>query len=113
MILYSSKIYIAKMSIDKIVKSNLNKKELEEKKKRKEDSIRKYQRSEKYKEYRRLLNKKNAYNKMKNYIDEYTEDDIDDIIEFDRHTVTDMRTVFKNKYGNNIYLKYISKSKYY
>ena len=97
---------------DKSIKSNLNKKELQQKNKRRaeeiKETVRNYQRSDKYREYRRLLNKKNAYNKMKNYIDKYTDDNIEDIVEFDRHTVKDMRTVFKNKYGNAIYLKYIS-----
>ena len=98
---------------DKSTKSNLNKKELQQKNKRRaeeiKETVRNYQRSDKYREYRRLLNKKNAYNKMKNYINKYTDDNIEDIIEFDRHTVKDMRTVFKNKYGNTVYLKYISK----
>lgn len=67
-----------------------------------------YQRgNEKYKEYKRMLWKKNVYLKIKNYVDKYTDKDIDDIINMDDYTSREMRTKFKEVFGKKIYDRYI------
>lgn len=60
-----------------------------------------------YKEYRRNKWKKIIYDKMKTYIEQNTDDDIDDIIDED-DDIGEMRKQFKKKYGVKIYFRYIS-----
>lgn len=70
--------------------------------------LKKYQQtSEHYKEYIRMKVKKALYSKMEDYINEYTDDVVEDILDFDLSS-KDLRIKFKETYGNKIYYKYIS-----
>lgn len=66
-----------------------------------------YQRkSEYYKEYRRNKWKKLIYDKMKDYINEYTDDVVNDVIDED-DCVQELRKKFKEFYGTKIYYEHI------
>lgn len=79
----------------------------EEKKQRQKEANDKYQKSDKYKKYKRNFNRDKVYDRMANYIENYTEDSPESILDKDDNVLA-LRQKFKDKYGLKIYKKHIS-----
>lgn len=90
------------------LKKQLSEEKKEEKRKKVNARNLKYQNnSSHYKKYRRDKWKQSTYDDMKNYIENHTDDDIDDIMSID-DSIGEMRRQFRKRYGDKVYFKYIS-----